>query len=104
MGGFVKVVSLDGEKEVKIAPGTQNNQEIRISGEGVPKLPPNSFQKGDLIVKIKVNVPKMSDLNEKQIQLLQEFVKEDKNFQQGNYKLMENCFDNTVEKIKKKIF
>lgn len=48
-----------------------------MRGEGIPKLPPNQFQKGDLIIRLKVKMPRVNELNEKQIELLKEFVKHD---------------------------
>lgn len=56
LGGEVNVPSLEGPVRLKIPPGTQPGVHFRVSGHGLPHL--RSHQKGDLYVRIQVNVPK----------------------------------------------
>ncbi|MGD0278866.1 MAG: DnaJ C-terminal domain-containing protein [Smithella sp.] len=70
LGSSIDVSTLDGSvKRLKISPGTQNNTKIRMKGYGVPGL--KGAAKGDLYVKINVEVPrKLSDRQAKLIQQL----------------------------------
>jgi curved DNA-binding protein len=57
LGTAVDVPTLDGSiKRIKISPGTQNNTKVRMKGYGVPNL--KGASKGDMYVKITINVPK----------------------------------------------
>lgn len=54
LGSSVSVPTLDGRVNIKIPPGTQNGQKLRVRGRGLPRrggLP------GDLIVVTRVQVP-----------------------------------------------
>lgn len=53
----------------KIPEGTQTDTEFRLKGYGIQYL--NSTQKGDLIVRVRVEIPKK--LSEKQRELLRQF-------------------------------
>jgi len=78
VGGKIIVPTYDGNtKQISITSGTQNNDEVKLRNEGIPKLPPNQFQKGDYIIKLKVIMPKIKDLNDIQKEKLQEFIKAD---------------------------
>ncbi|HKZ44764.1 MAG TPA: J domain-containing protein [Anaerolineales bacterium] len=70
LGGETNVNTLSGKVVLTIPPGTQPEQLIRISGRGMPNLT-NPKQKGDLIVRIKVQIPR--NLTAKQKKLLEEF-------------------------------
>ncbi len=74
IGGELTVETLEGKKKVEIKPGTQNNSEIRLAGEGLPEL--RSGHTGDFVIKITVEVPKK--VSKKQAELLKEFEKEGK--------------------------
>jgi molecular chaperone DnaJ len=74
LGGEITVETLDGKKKVDIKPGTQNNSEVRLDGEGLPEL--RSGNTGDFVIKITVDVPKK--ISKKQKELLQEFETESK--------------------------
>ncbi|HLF54423.1 MAG TPA: molecular chaperone DnaJ [Candidatus Nanoarchaeia archaeon] len=74
LGGEITVETLEGKKKVEIKPGTQNNSEIRLDGEGLPEL--RNGQVGDFVIKITVEVPKK--VSKKQAELLNEFEKEGK--------------------------
>ena len=70
LGETVFITTLDGKKiEFKLPPGTQNGKLLRIKNEGVPVL--NSGRKGDLYIKIIVQVP--SHMSSKQKELLEEY-------------------------------
>jgi len=73
IGGEMTVEALDGKKKVDIKPGTQNNSEIRLEGEGLPEL---RGGQGDFVIKLSVEVPKK--ISKKQKELLEEFEKEGK--------------------------
>lgn len=40
-GGNIKIETLNGKIEVKIKPGTHQDEKIKIEGLGIHKLPPN---------------------------------------------------------------
>lgn len=69
LGGEADVETLDGRIKLNIPAGTQPGQVFRLAGRGMPHLrdPKN---KGDLFVKIKVQIPKY--LSSKQRELLEE--------------------------------
>ena len=69
LGGEVEVPTLSGPIKYKIPEGTQPGTEFRIKGAGIQQL--RSSGKGDLIMKVKVEIPKR--LNNKQKELLREF-------------------------------
>ncbi len=72
LGETIFITTLDEKKiEFKIPAGTQNGKLLRIKGEGVPVI--NSSRKGDLYIKILVEVP--TKLSSKQKDLLAEFSK-----------------------------
>jgi molecular chaperone DnaJ len=56
IGGIEKVPSLEGEVDLKIPPGTQPGQVIKISSRGLPIL--NQTKRGDLLVIVNVEIPK----------------------------------------------
>ena len=69
LGGEVDVPTLDGTIKHKIPEGTQPETEIRLKGQGIQRLQGNG--KGDLVITVKVEVPKR--LTEKQKDLLRQF-------------------------------
>ena len=70
LGETIFITTLDGKKiEFKLPAGTQNGKLLRIKNEGVPVF--NTTRKGDLYIKILVQVP--SRLSSKQKELLEEF-------------------------------
>lgn len=71
LGCEITVTALDGKKvTIKVPDGTQNGKLLRIKGEGVPIS--GSTRKGDLYVKIMVEVP--THLSSKQKSLLKEYL------------------------------
>lgn len=59
LGAEVPVPTPTGSVKLRIRPNTQNGQEITIKGRGLPKR--GSSQKGDLIVRTRVVLPKLDD-------------------------------------------
>ncbi len=72
-GGEIIVETLEGKKKIEIKPGTQNNSEKRLEGDGLPDLRGGH---GDFVIKLSVEVPKK--ISKKQKELLEEFEKEGK--------------------------
>jgi molecular chaperone DnaJ len=56
MGAEIDIEALDGVINLKIPEGTQSGKELRVRGRGVPYL--NDKGKGDLIVKVFVQIPR----------------------------------------------
>ena len=56
LGTTVSVPSLDAPVSVRIAPGTNNGQKLRIRGRGLPRSP-TSNERGDLYVVVNVQMP-----------------------------------------------
>ena len=73
LGDTIKIPVLgeDGEKALKIPSGTQPDEILSLSGEGMPTL--RRDERGNLFVKIAVKIPKK--LNQRQKELLNEFAK-----------------------------
>jgi curved DNA-binding protein len=60
LGADVKVPTPTGSVKTRIRPNTQNGQEIRLAGRGLPHRG-KSDTKGDLIVRVRVLLPKLDD-------------------------------------------
>ena len=69
LGGEVEVPTLSGPVKYRIPEGTQPGAEFRIRDAGIQKL--RGSGKGDLVLKIKVEIPKK--LSNKQKDLLRQF-------------------------------
>lgn len=69
LGGETEVETPTGKVKLSIPAGTQTDQVFRLAGRGMPHLK-NPSTKGDLFVKLKVQVPKY--LSSKQRELLEE--------------------------------
>ena len=69
LGGEADVETLSGKIKLNIPPGTQPEQVFRLAGRGMPTVK-NSNEKGDLYVRLKVQIPKY--LSPKQRELLEE--------------------------------
>jgi curved DNA-binding protein len=69
LGGEAEVETMAGKVKLNIPAGTQPDQVFRLAGRGMPHLNKKDA-KGDLYVKLKVNVPKY--LSPKQRELLEE--------------------------------
>lgn len=69
LGGEAEVDTPVGKVKLNIPAGTQPDQVFRLAGRGMPHLK-NPSTKGDLFVKLKVQIPKY--LSSKQIELIEE--------------------------------
>ena len=56
LGAEIEINGVDGAVMLKVPEGTQSGKELRIRGKGVPYL--NEKGRGDLIVKVVVQIPK----------------------------------------------
>lgn len=65
LGGTVKVPTLNGAVELKVQPGTQPGQMVRLRGEGFPVY--KGAGKGNLIVTYRVELPKTLTNIQKQL-------------------------------------
>ncbi len=72
LGTSIEVPTLEGNKKIKVAPGTQSNSRIRLKGFGLPRL--QGGGKGDQLIRILIKYP--HNLNEKQKKLIEELKKE----------------------------
>src|SRR6266851_3451635 len=72
LGAKIEVPTIDGRSTLKIPPGTQSGQKLRLREKGVPSAT-NDGVRGDEIVEVKVTVPMPRD--EKTKELLRELAK-----------------------------
>lgn len=72
LGGEVEVQGLNRKVALKLPPGTQNGQNFRLSGLGMPKLG-QPDKRGDLFARVKVVLPKQpSEAQQKLFEQLKE--------------------------------
>lgn len=76
LGAEVQVPTLEGPATVKIQPGTQPGEAIRLKGRGMPRF--RGYGKGDLLLRVGISVPEK--LTSQQRALLEQLAKE---FDQG---------------------
>ena len=72
LGAEVSVPTLGGSATVKIKPGTQAGETIRLKGKGMPRF--RGYGKGDLLVRVGISVPEK--LTSKQRELLEQLAEE----------------------------
>jgi molecular chaperone DnaJ len=72
LGAEVSVPTLEGPTTVRIHPGTQPGEVIRLKGKGMPRF--RGYGKGDLLLRIGISVPEK--LTPRQRALLEELAKE----------------------------
>ena len=72
LGSKVEVPTIDGRAQLKIPPGTQSGQKLRLREKGVPSAVKEGVH-GDEIVEVKVVVPNLRD--EKSKEILRELAK-----------------------------
>jgi molecular chaperone DnaJ len=60
------VPTVDGRTQLKIPPGTQTGQKLRLREKGVPSATREGLR-GDQIVEVKIVVPKVQDERSKEI-------------------------------------
>ena len=69
LGARVNVPTIEGSTNVRIPPGTQSGQRFRLRGRGAPS--PRSGQPGDLMVEVRIVLPRV--LDERSKDLMREF-------------------------------
>jgi molecular chaperone DnaJ len=67
LGATVKVPTLEGETEVKVPAGIQPGDQVKVRGQGIPRL--DGRGRGDLICIAQVEVPKKLSAKAKQLLL-----------------------------------
>jgi molecular chaperone DnaJ len=72
LGAKIEVPTIDGRAQLKIPPGTQSGQKLRMREKGVPSAT-REGQRGDEIVTVEILVPAVQDERSKEI--LREFAK-----------------------------
>lgn len=72
LGADITVPTLDGPTVIKIHPGTQPGETIRVKGKGMPRM--RGYGRGDLLVRIGVVVP--DKLTSQQRMLIEQLAKE----------------------------
>lgn len=73
LGAKLMTVTLDGQIELKIPSGTQSGARFRVKDKGVPNVN-NPSKRGDLIITVRVIVPKK--LSKKEKELLKQLAEE----------------------------
>ncbi|MFW5748318.1 MAG: DnaJ C-terminal domain-containing protein [Chloroflexota bacterium] len=69
LGGEVRVPTMVREVKLKVPPGTQSGQKLRLGGKGMPKLRQKG-QHGDLFAQVQISVPR--DLTPSQRKLVEQ--------------------------------
>jgi molecular chaperone DnaJ len=72
LGGRIEVPTIDGRAQLRIPPGTQSGQKLRMRERGVPSAT-REGTRGDQIVTVEVAVPQIRD--ERSREILREFAK-----------------------------
>jgi molecular chaperone DnaJ len=67
LGAKVEVPTLEGSSVIRIPPGTQSGQTLRLRGKGAPSLRGPSGLRGDEFIEVQVMVPRVSDERTKDI-------------------------------------
>src|SRR5437868_2632793 len=66
LGGKIDVPTIDGRTQLKIPPGTQSGQKLRMREKGVPSATKDGAR-GDEIVEVKIVVPQLRDERSKEV-------------------------------------
>jgi molecular chaperone DnaJ len=66
LGAKIEVPTIDGRAHLKIPPGTQAGQKLRLREKGVPSASAEG-KRGDQIVEVQIVVPKVQDERSKEI-------------------------------------
>lgn len=71
LGGEAEVETPDGEKRIRIPPGTSSGRKIRLRGRGLPLA---GGERGDLLAEVRIKVP--DPLTDRQRELFEELARE----------------------------
>ena len=66
--------TLEQDAAITLRPGTQDGTQVRLAGQGIKRL--SGYGKGDMIVHVKVVLPRR--VTERQRQLLLDFAEEER--------------------------
>src|SRR5947208_6155000 len=66
LGAKIDVPTIDGRSQLKVPPGTQSGQKLRLREKGVPSAK-REGDRGDQIVEIKIVVPEARDLKAREL-------------------------------------
>jgi molecular chaperone DnaJ len=69
LGARVEIPTIHGAARLRVPPGTQSGQRIRLRGRGMPS--PRSGRRGDLVIEVRLALPRV--LDERSKALLKEF-------------------------------
>ncbi len=72
-GGELEVPTPGGKLKIRIKPGTQPGTVLRLSGNGMPNV--HGRRAGDLYARLQIELPKWSELSDKQKKALEELTK-----------------------------
>lgn len=96
LGVSLKLDGINGKVDLVVPPGTQAGQEFRIRGEGVPSV--GSTERGDLRVKVNVDVPRMTTEYQRQLlEALQKTFESDKDTERDT-----GFFQDFIKTVKRK--
>lgn len=90
LGAKIKVVTLDGEIELKIPAGTQPGKIFRVGGKGATNI--NSGKRGDLLITVRVVIP--NKLSKKESELMKEMAELNGETVEVNKSFWESIKDN----------
>ncbi len=77
LGAKIEVPTIDGRAQLRVLPGTQSGQKLRLREKGVPSATKDDVR-GDQIVEVKIVVPEARDLKVRELwQELQKLTPED---------------------------
>jgi molecular chaperone DnaJ len=77
LGAKIDVPTIDGRSQLRVPPGTQSGQKLRLREKGVPSVAKEGIR-GDQIVEVKIVVPEARDLKVRELwQELQKLNPED---------------------------
>src|SRR5262249_12233589 len=77
LGAKIEVPTIDGRSQLRVPPGTESGQKLRLREKGVPSATKDSVR-GDQIVEVKIVVPEARDLKVRELwQELQKLTPED---------------------------
>jgi molecular chaperone DnaJ len=66
LGARIEVPTIDGRSQLRVPPGTQSGQKLRLREKGVPSAT-REGDRGDEIVEIKITVPEARDLKVREL-------------------------------------
>lgn len=72
LGAKIEVPTIDGRSQLKVPPGTQSGQKLRLREKGVPSATKEAVR-GDEIVEVTITVPALQD--ERSREIMREFAK-----------------------------